>query len=284
MPTMEITHIQTVLQDALSTSEIDQLGRDTGQSKRLRTVTPSRLFLAIVTALAGARVESLADLVGEFNFQNQTQTAYKAFYNRLARASFAELMRQMLCRLLGSLALQTLRPEPGSALARFKDILVQDGSSFALKDGLRGAFPGRFTTLEPAAVELHATFSGFQDNVLCVWLAPDKEAERPFLPTAQQLTGHLLLADRGYPWVPLFRQLCAQAAFFLIRLTTSYDPIVMAAWARGQLCPLRRPVRLSHFLSHSGGEWRCPKHMLGLGRLCQPSENAQDPTLPSSAG
>ena len=45
-------------------------------------------------------------------------------------------------------------------MARFKDIVIHDGSSFALKPVLRTAFPERFTTLGPAAVEVHATYSG----------------------------------------------------------------------------------------------------------------------------
>ena len=35
-----------------------QLGRMTGQAERVRTVTPDRLFLAIVSALAGTQREN----------------------------------------------------------------------------------------------------------------------------------------------------------------------------------------------------------------------------------
>jgi hypothetical protein len=63
--------------------DANQVGRDTGQSERLRTVTPHRLFLAIVASLTGAKVESIADLVREFNHHNDATVAYKAFYNRL---------------------------------------------------------------------------------------------------------------------------------------------------------------------------------------------------------
>ena len=59
-----------------------------------------------------------------------------------------------------------LEPRAGSPLARFDDIVIHDGSSFALKASLRGVFPGRFTTVDPAAVELHATLSGFGDEVI----------------------------------------------------------------------------------------------------------------------
>ena len=45
-----------------------------------------------------------------------------------------------------------LRRPARAAVARFKDIVIQDGSSFALKQTLRGTFPGRFTTIEPRSV------------------------------------------------------------------------------------------------------------------------------------
>jgi len=251
----QVSTVRSALKSALSADEVNQLGRRCGQSERLRTVTPHRLFLAIVAALAGARVESLADLLREFNAQNKTTTAYKAFYNRLARAGFAEFMREMLCRLLGALALRILEAEAGSVLSAFDDIVIHDGSSFALKDALRQAYPGRFTTVDPAAVELHATFSGFEDNVITVALAADKEAERQFLPEPGELRNKLLLADRGYPSLKYFVDLCRAGASFIVRLTRSYDPWVLCCFAKGKPHPLRRPLRLCQFLSQHQG---CP--------------------------
>lgn len=49
---------------------------------------------------------------------------YKAFYNRLARASFVTFMHQMLARLIEHLSIQTLTPAGCTALARFKDIIA----------------------------------------------------------------------------------------------------------------------------------------------------------------
>ena len=207
MPTMstpELTKLSHTLARALSVDQVNQLGRDTGQAERLRTVTPHRLFLAIVSTLGSGRVESLADLLRAFNYQNGVAVAYKAFYNRLARAGFATFMQHMLTRLLDQLRLQTLTPEGARAVGRFADIVIQDGSSFAVKPALARAFPGRFTTIEPAAIEVHATYSGFADEVSHVALAPDAQAERPFLPNPATLRDRLLLADRGYPGVDYF--------------------------------------------------------------------------------
>ncbi len=103
MPTLsttELTKLSHTLARALCVDEVNQLGRDTGQAKRLRTVTPHRLFLAMVSTLGSGRVESRADLLRAFNHQHGVEVAYKAFYNRLARIGFAAVMRGMLARLL----------------------------------------------------------------------------------------------------------------------------------------------------------------------------------------
>ena len=245
----ELTKVRDAMARALSGDDVNQLGRDTGQAKRLRTVTPHRLFLAIVSALAGAHVESLADLLRAFNYQNGVQVAYKAFYNRLAHVGFATFMREMLARLIERLSVQTLTPEGQVAVARFKDIVIQDGSSFALKQALRGTFPGRFTTIEPAAVEVHATYSGFSDEICSVQIAPDADAERPFLPDPSTLKDRLLLADRGYPSVPYFEAVREHGGSFIVRLTRSYDPWVRTAWVDGRRADMSTRIRLSRFLA-----------------------------------
>jgi len=129
LSTVELTRLRTALARALSIDDVNQLGRETGQSERLRTVTPHRLFLSAVGGLAGAKVESLADLLREFNHQNDVTVAYKAFYNRLARPGFAKFMQRMFARLVERLRIQTLAPEGHVAVARFKDIVIQDGLS-----------------------------------------------------------------------------------------------------------------------------------------------------------
>jgi Transposase DDE domain len=248
LSTTELIKVRDTLARALSGDDVNQLGRDTGQAKRLRTVTPHRLFLAVVSALARARVESLAELLRAFNHQNGVTVAYKAFYNRRARAGFAAFMREMFARLVEGLSIQTLTPEGQRAVARFKDIVIQDGSSFALKPTLHRRFPGRFTTIEPAAVEVHATYSGFFDEVRAVQIAPDADAERPFLPAPSTLKDRLLLADRGYPSIPYFEAVREQGGSFIVRLTRSYDPWVRTAWVDGRRVDLSTRVRLSRWL------------------------------------
>jgi len=59
LSTPELTKLRHTLGRALSVDEVNQLGRDTGQAERLRTVTPHRLFLAVVSTLGSGHVESM---------------------------------------------------------------------------------------------------------------------------------------------------------------------------------------------------------------------------------
>jgi hypothetical protein len=254
LSTMELIKLSRTLARALSVEEVNQLGRHTGQAQRLRTVTPHRLFLAIVSTLGSGRVESLADLLRAFNHQNGVAVAYKAFYNRLARVGFATFMRGMLARLLAQLRIQTLTPDGQKAVARFTDIVIHDGSSFAVKSALSSTFPGRFTTFEPAAVEVHATYSGFADDVSGVQIAADAMAERPFLPDPATLTDQLLLADRGYPSVAYFEAVAAHRGAFIVRLTRNYDPRIRTAWVEGRRTAVPTHSRLSRFLAQHAGQ------------------------------
>lgn len=249
MPHSQLTSMRHALGDALAEDAINQLGREMGQTRRMRVVTPFRLLMTLLVAMSVGATETIADLRREFNFQNGTATAYKPFYMRLARPAFAKFMRAVALRLMARLAVRVLQPKSDSPVSRFTDIVIQDGSSFALKPVLRGAFPGRFKTIEPAAVEVHVTFSGFNDEVARAHVSPDTTAERHFLPRPEELRGKLLLADRGYPSRPYFQTLDDVGACFVVRLTRSWKPWVVAASNRGSRLPLAKPVRLAQFLS-----------------------------------
>jgi hypothetical protein len=73
-------------------------------------------------------------------------------------------------------------------------------------------------------VEVHTFLSLFHDQVIDVAVAPDKEAERQFLPPAETLTGKLLLADRGYQSLDYWAAVHAAGGFFLMRGTHDLNP------------------------------------------------------------
>jgi len=247
------SRIAATLEEVLSEGEINALGIATGQSERLRVVTPHRLLLCLLVALGGGGTETLADLCRTFNFQNGTTTAYKAFYNRLARPGFPAFMKAVVSRLVGGLALSVLEPADGSAVSRFTDIVIHDGSSFAVKPALQSVFPGRFKTREPAAVEIHATYSGRGDQVTRLAVAPDTTHERAFLPLATELANKLLLADRGYPSRDFFAEVEAAGGHFVIRLSRCYKPWVLAVRGEHERV-LSEPIPLAELVAQPPDE------------------------------
>ena len=177
-----VSKYAAALRATLGWRNLTARGRETRHCRRLRDVTPQRLVCALVEALGGLRVETVADILRTFNAQTGLNTQYKAFYNRLAQPEFPRFMRQVFRDILQNLSANVLRPAAGGQLAYFDDLVVQDGSSFAVHDALARTFGGRFTTLCPAAVEIHTFMSVFHDQVIEAEVAPDKDPERKFLP------------------------------------------------------------------------------------------------------
>lgn len=222
----ESSRVEGKLKSALHEASINAIGRSTGFTERMRVMTPYRVALTIIGALATQTVETIADLERKFASMTGCSISYKPFHNQLSKPEFADFMLKVLCHLLGELVVQVLEPVPGSPLELFDDIELQDGSSFAIADVLATQFPGRFTKTSPAAIELHATMSVLQDRIVRVALAPDTQGERDFLPDPNSLLRKLILADRGYEDRGYFARVDAAGGHFVIRCKGSVNPLV----------------------------------------------------------
>jgi hypothetical protein len=111
----------------------------------------------LIAALASGKIESVADIQRRYCEWSGSDVSYRAFHNQFSKPEFPDFMREVLSSLLTHW-LQPAQTFPaGHAFHQFKQILIQDGSSFALKDTLKKTFPGRFKTISPAAVELQVT-------------------------------------------------------------------------------------------------------------------------------
>jgi hypothetical protein len=133
-------------------------------------------------------------------------------------------------RLISEMTLKVLGFKKGHAFAEFHHIVIQDGSSFAIHDGLREVFPGRFKAVKPAAVELHTTMDLLCDAPTTVVLTPDTASEQAFLPEPTALRDSLLMADRGYVDLHCLRRVQDEGGFFLIRAKAGMNPQVLEAF------------------------------------------------------
>lgn len=224
--------------EMLSPEALDAKGREMGLCRRRREIAPGRLATSLLASFACGRVETLADLQRQYNALHGRTVSYKAFHKQLAKPAFAGFARGLFDLIVGQWAIRTLRTAEG--LAGFDRVVIQDGSSFAVKDALRERFPGRFKTVSPAAVELHATMELLEGTASRTALTADTGAERPHLPAADSLGDALLLADRGYFDVDYLAEVDRAGGHFVARATESINPTVLRAAANGrELASLR---------------------------------------------
>lgn len=208
---------------------LNELGKLSRLCRREREITPFRLALSLIDSFATSTVQSIADLQRAFNALCATSVQYKPFHNQLAKRQFPHYVRLLLVRMLNELACTTLRFNSASPFARFTQISIQDGTSFAVKPALAKHFPGRFTTVSPAAVELHVNIDLLTEDMTQVVLSADSAAEAQFLPPVEALAGALLLADRGYFGKDYLHRLAQAGGHFIVRGTASMDPVILRA-------------------------------------------------------
>ena len=225
----EISTVSRQLKRTLGERTLNDLGRATRFCRREREVTPFRLAVSLIESFAGHSASCIADIQRAFNALCSTTVRYKPFHNQLAKKQFPMFMQALLSELLNGLACDVLRFEPNSPFAQFDHIRIQDGTSFALKPALKDSFPGRFTTVSPAAVELHADLDLLSETLNEVVLSPDSSAERQFLPAVEEVAGGLLLADRGYFARPYFEALDTAGGYFIVRAGQGINPLIVAA-------------------------------------------------------
>jgi ribosome-associated translation inhibitor RaiA len=228
---------------------LNACGKEAKFCRRQRTITPFRLGLALTATCASHRVDTLADFHRGFNALFDTTITYKAFYNQVAKPHFAVFMRITASRLIGELTLKVLGFAKGRVFAEFRHIVIQDGSSFAIHDGLREVFPGRFKVVKPAAVELHTTMDLLCDAPTTVVLTPDTTNEQAFLPEPVSLHESLLLADRGYLDLHYMHRVQDAGGFFIIRAKAGMNPQVIEAFREDgkRLRSLRnKPLKAIH--------------------------------------
>src|ERR671924_1231880 len=226
----QLTMVADKFQWVFSESLLNACGKDVKFCRRQRVITPFRLGLALTATCASQRVETIADFHCGFNALFGTTVTYKAFYNQVAKPHFADFARTMTERLVSEMTLKVLGFAKGRPFGEFRRIILQDGSSFAIHDGLREVFPGRFKTVKPAAVELHTTMDLLCDAPTTVVLTPDTTNEQAFLPEPASLRASLLLADRGYIDFHYLRRVQDAGGFFLIRAKAGMNPHVVEAW------------------------------------------------------
>ena len=232
MGNKQISRVLKQMKQVFSPNQLSQLGSESGLCQRQRKITPYRLALSLLQSLGEGRVETIADIQRDFNRLHGENIQYKPFHNQLSKPSFPEFMRSLCSLLMSKLSDEVLGFSQGSPFARFSHISLHDGSSFALKSALRDVYPGRFTAISPAAVELHVTLDLLSEMPESISLAPDSESEVHFAPEASSLQGGLLLADRMFFIKDYLAKIQAHGGHYVVKTKGTLNPTIHRAWRK----------------------------------------------------
>ena len=227
------------LDTTLSDEELSNIATESQFCQRKRRINPRELLICLMTTMGCDKTETIADIQRRFVEYTGQDITYRAMHSQLSKEAFPEFMREALSHLLTEWLAPAQVFSQQSPFSRFRQILLQDGSSFALNDSLKGIYPGRFSTVSPAAVELHATMDLLADQVCSISLTADTASERDCLPELSELDNCLLLVDRGYFDLDWFSRLDMSGGHFIGRCLNGVNPVVEKAWSeRGKVLEL----------------------------------------------
>lgn len=231
MNLFDISPIQHNLQIALSENRITKLAEATGFLTRHRKILPYPLVMALLTALGkDGNAETLQDLHRKFNEMTGLNVSRHAWREQVIKPEFVTLLIWLFKRSLIKMTKKILSFSPESPFARFEHIWLHDGSSQAVVNGLAEVLPGRFKTVSPAAIEMHATMDLLNDDLVRLDLTEDTHSERACLPALQHdLSNTLMLKDAGYFDLEDFMAVDDRDGRFVCRAPQSINPVVHKA-------------------------------------------------------
>ena len=227
----DISPIQHNLQITLSENRINKLVEDIGFLIRHRTILPYPLVISVLTALSkDSNAETLMDLHRKFNEMTGLNVSRHAWREQVIKPEFVTLFIRVFKRSLVKMTKKALSFASESPFARFEHIWLHDGSSQAVVDRLAEILPGRFKTVSPAAIEMHATMDLLNDNLVRLDLTEDTHSERDCLPALHHdLSNTLMLKDAGYFELEDFMAVDDRGGSFVCRAPQSINPVVRKA-------------------------------------------------------
>lgn len=197
--------------------------------RRERELTPYRLGLGLVEALGVSAVESIADIQRSDNALCASNVQYKPRHSQLAKRQSPTFMRGVCSHLLEQLAVKALHFSPDSVFARCERIELQDGTRCALKPSLSEYYPGRFTRVSPAAVELHVSLDLLTEQPCEITLTPDVHSEAQNSPALEWLNNALVMGDRVDFKKAYLRAVAHHGGSFIIKGKANMAPTIITA-------------------------------------------------------
>lgn len=224
-----ITDVIKEIKQNLSCEIFDDMARNTKLIERTGKYEGHALFWSIVGGFCVGQATEIAGMLRTFTKDTGINMNYSAWHNRLAKDEFPVFMKEAVTHFVNHVYTQQLDVK-GQLLGQFRDINIQDGSSFGVNDLLAEYYPGRFTHTSPAAVELHVFHSLRYACPQTINLAPDSDSEYQFMPTEDNadLAETLNLFDRGYGSLERQFKIEQGDGYFIVRMKDNINPSIVS--------------------------------------------------------
>ena len=215
-------NVSTLIRDFYSTKRLNRLARESGFTQRSDAKLDGFHFVVAMTlgSLSLAN-KSLSSLVSSISYVVGRTT----FHDRIDESA-VEFMKRVLEFTLGEL--QKKRSSLSSGLLRrFNRVLVWDGSSWGVPEKFKGIFKGKGGSGSKAAVLLQYAFDLKTSAVEYFDIASGTKNDQHYRECIEKIIRKrdLLLIDRGYFSIELFKAIGEKAAYYISRFrvgTTLY--------------------------------------------------------------
>lgn len=244
--------VRRVLSSVVSPSQLEQTAREEEFVQRARKIDPVAFFWTLVLGFGLGSVKSFASLRRCYEVNTGTAVVPSSFYDRFTPA---------LSRWLQRLLLEVLQKTAGPAralkgrLSAFVDLMAIDGTVVRLHDLLESDYPACRTNHTKAAAKLTVVMSVTGKGAHSVQLFSERRNDSKTVHVGPWVLGRLLLFDLGYYGYRLFQNIARYGGFFVTRVKTNANPVIVAVHGGGKgdealagqhlqdvLARLRRPV------------------------------------------
>lgn len=198
---------------------------ETGAVVRRRKVDPAALFWTVVLGFGGGRQRTIAGLRRAYERATGQCLEESSFYQRFS-AGFTRLLERALLRALERDA--GVGRKLRGHLSRFVDVLITDSTVLRLHELLARHWPGCRTNHTQAALKAHWVMSVAGRSRQSVKLTSERRHDGPVFQVGPWVKGRLLLFDLGYYGFSLFERIGRNGGYFLSRLKTSANPIIVS--------------------------------------------------------
>lgn len=225
MPRRKLSVLRREIASVIAPGRIVELARDLQVVKRQRKVDIVALVAALTLGLSGGGQRTIALLRRAYECSTGQTLAPSAFYDRLT-SRLAVLLKTLVEEAMAQLEAHS--PALKGSLARFKQVLVADGSLLRLHDGLARQFPSVWSHYMKASAKLHVVINVSGRSAQSIQLTRGSRQDVKILKVGKWVRGKLLIFDLAYTKGLLFRRIQQHGGFFLIRKKATPDAKVIA--------------------------------------------------------